>query len=196
MSLIQSMSSFKSLFLLLLFVSSSASLFAQQNQAQHPASLSETGVYFEANAQQYAQKWQGAFRAVNANYEMQILADKLSIGLVDTAKNQAFVWNIQVLGVNKNAQIVGKLPQKAAFKQIISAQEKAKDIATYKEVWYKNVYPRIDMRVYGKEGGDIEYDYVLENPQDYTAIKMQLQGIEQVKIAENGELLLANVKSE
>jgi hypothetical protein len=64
------------------------------------------------------------------------------------------------------------------------------DVSSYGEITLKNIYPKIDLRIYSQENGQMEFDWVVwpgANPDD---IKMKFNGQKHLMINETGDLLI------
>jgi hypothetical protein len=64
------------------------------------------------------------------------------------------------------------------------------DVPQYERVKYVNLYPGIDLVLYGR-GGTVEYDFLVSPGADPEAIKFRLKGADRVKIDEHGDLVAA-----
>lgn len=69
------------------------------------------------------------------------------------------------------------------------------NIATYKKVLYKDVYPGIDLLYYGNQG-HLEYDFVVGAGSNPRRIEMVFGGVEDIRTDENGDLLLSTPAGE
>ncbi|MFZ1687495.1 MAG: hypothetical protein WAU70_08745, partial [Flavobacteriales bacterium] len=66
----------------------------------------------------------------------------------------------------------------------------ALDVRTYNEVWYTNVYPRIDARYYPATDGSLEYDIICKPGSDPSGIAIEFKGIEHLSTNAHGELVM------
>jgi hypothetical protein len=64
------------------------------------------------------------------------------------------------------------------------------DLATYRQVAYRGLYPGIDLVYYGN-GSQLEYDFVAKPGADVKNIRLRVEGAKSVKVASDGDL---NVK--
>jgi hypothetical protein len=64
------------------------------------------------------------------------------------------------------------------------------DIPTFGRVTYRDVYPGIDLIFYGR-GGALEYDWLVGPHADAGRIVLQQQGAQSIRLAGNGDVLLA-----
>ena len=62
------------------------------------------------------------------------------------------------------------------------------DIPTYKEIVYSDIYPSIDLRLYGKEGA-LTYDFIVHPGGDVSNIRLSLEGIEGLDLSRHDLVL-------
>lgn len=63
-----------------------------------------------------------------------------------------------------------------------------RDVPSFFEIYYTGLYAGIDVRMYGS-GGRLEYDLIVAPGADYTQIEMQIDGANEVRLDESGQLL-------
>ncbi|MCB0790429.1 MAG: hypothetical protein KDB97_01585, partial [Flavobacteriales bacterium] len=77
------------------------------------------------------------------------------------------------------------------FNYFLGAKEDhAQDVHNYREVWYKEVYANTDVRYYAAEDGALEYDIICRPGSEPREIQLELRGIEKLRVAEDGGLIL------
>ena len=64
-----------------------------------------------------------------------------------------------------------------------------KDIVNYSRLRYREVYPGIDLLLYGS-GGEIEYDWIVAPGADAGRIRISFRGARRVRLDKNGDLLV------
>ncbi len=64
------------------------------------------------------------------------------------------------------------------------------DVPSYTEIYFTDVYAGIDVRFYGS-GGRLEYDAVVSPWADYSQIEISIEGADEVRINEVGQLMAA-----
>jgi hypothetical protein len=64
------------------------------------------------------------------------------------------------------------------------------NIPTYGAIYYKNVYPGIDMKFYGTNS-ELEYDLIVSPGADPSGIRLSYKGIERLSLTSSGELEIA-----
>ncbi len=102
------------------------------------------------------------------------------------------VIRLKLVATNQKPKVLGtdKLSGKVNY-LIGNAPEKwHKNIPTYGKVKYSNVYPGIDMILYGG-GGQLEYDFVVTPGTDPSVIALDFEGIGDLKLDEKGNLELS-----
>ncbi len=66
----------------------------------------------------------------------------------------------------------------------------ATDISSYQEIWYKNVYNKVDVRYYPSAEGSLEYDIVCKPGFDNSNIAIELEGITKMRVDGKGALIV------
>ncbi|HEU4711074.1 MAG TPA: SBBP repeat-containing protein [Pyrinomonadaceae bacterium] len=107
--------------------------------------------------------------------------------------HEGSVLRLKMIGANPAAHIEGRdeLPGKVNY---LSGSDPAKwhrNIPTYRKVYYKDVYPGIDIVYYGNQR-ELEYDFVIAPGADPKLIKFRIEGANKLSLDEKtGSLLLA-----
>jgi hypothetical protein len=109
----------------------------------------------------------------------------------DLADRQAemLVFSLDFVGASESPTIQCRDRSKAAVNYFISsAPEKwCSDITSYKEIVYQNVYPGIDLRLYGN-AGLLEYDFIVAPGADVSDIALAYKGIDSLAL-QDGQLV-------
>ncbi|MDI1355597.1 MAG: T9SS type A sorting domain-containing protein [bacterium] len=66
----------------------------------------------------------------------------------------------------------------------------ATEVKSYADVTYKNLYPGIDLKWYEKNG-HLKYDYAMAAGADYTQLKLEFNGAQNIRIGKNGQLIIS-----
>jgi len=105
---------------------------------------------------------------------------------------EGFVLRLQMIGANAAAQVEGQeqLPGKVNYFAGNDPSQWRRDIPTYRRVYYKGIYPGIDVVYYGNQS-ELEYDFVVAPGADPKAIKFRVVGADRVRVDNTGDLLLA-----
>ena len=64
-----------------------------------------------------------------------------------------------------------------------------RNVPTYRKVYYKDVYPGIDVVYYGNQR-ELEYDFVVAPGANPKLIKFTIEGADKLRLDETGNLLL------
>jgi Beta-propeller repeat len=107
-------------------------------------------------------------------------------------KLQISVLRMKWIGANQNPQMLAEQPLPGKMNYLIG-RDPARwhtDLPTYARVRYRELYPGVDAVFYGTQG-DIEYDLVLSPGTSPGKISFALDGAKQIKLAANGDLVLA-----
>ena len=95
--------------------------------------------------------------------------------------------------VGANTQSEGKAVEELEGKSnyfIGNDQSKWKtDVSNYKKVRFEKVYSGIDIEYYGNQR-QLEYDFIVSPNADPNQIKLEFEGVKDVKVSEEGELVL------
>jgi uncharacterized protein (TIGR03437 family) len=68
-------------------------------------------------------------------------------------------------------------------------------IANYATLWYKSVFPGIDLKIYGSEQ-DLEYDWIVQPGSDPSAIRFSFTGAAGARVDASGDLVLPLAEGE
>ena len=138
--------------------------------------------YFEKNIGQ----WNGSFEglAQASNMTARFYADKVSFILKSDDKQDVFVYNMQMLQVSEDVQLVFK-NKKTGLKNYVGCVD---EVELFEEVRYENIYPNIDLRFYVNEQGELEFDYIVLPGGDPNVIRYHLEGTESLKVLPEGTL--------
>jgi hypothetical protein len=108
------------------------------------------------------------------------------------AKAEAAVLRMRLDGANIDTTTVEgteQLPGKVNYFMGNDSSRWLTDIATYRKVSYRNVYPGIDMVYYGNRQ-QLEYDLVLAPGADPGVISISYEGASKIKVDRDGNLVL------
>ena len=102
------------------------------------------------------------------------------------------VLRLKMIGANAAAEIEGQdeLPGKINYFVGNDPEKWRLDIPTYRKVYYKNVYPGIDVVYYGNQN-ELEYDFVIAPGANPKVIRFRIDGANRIRLDESGNLLLA-----
>lgn len=113
------------------------------------------------------------------------------IPLPDSIQGHAF--KMKFLGAN--ASVISKGQQKlVAYRNYYIGNIPSKwksNVQSYKTVRYTEIYDGIDLHVYGKNQ-NLKYDLIVSPGSNASQIVMQYEGLDEMEILKNGDLLLSN----
>jgi hypothetical protein len=101
------------------------------------------------------------------------------------------VVRMQFVGLHRNLRVtgLGQLPGKANYFIGNDPAKWHRDVPTYSQVSYKNVYPGVDLVYYGNLRR-LEYDFVIAPGADPKQVRLHFAGVRKVKLDTDGGLLI------
>lgn len=148
------------------------------------------------------------FMARGAGYSLFVQPDGLSMSLSRPAPNPKpgepaapapapVTLSMDVVGGNAaaKASALGRLP--GVVNHMVGSDPSAwrTGISTFGKVSYDEVYPGIDVVYYGSQGS-VEYDFVVDPGSDPSTIALAFDGAQGLRVAENGDLVIATPAGE
>ena len=108
--------------------------------------------------------------------------------------NQSYerlVFAQDFVGANKHPKIEVRKPLPGTYNYFIGndSSQWHTDVKGYSEVVYREVWRGIDLRVYGNEN-DIEQEFIVRPGGDLSNVRVSYRGIEGLRIADNGSLII------
>ncbi len=99
------------------------------------------------------------------------------------------VSRLLFVGANRNPEIVAVEETLHRVNYFIGKDPSKwkKDIVTSKAVLYKDIYPNIDLKIYGIEK-EIEYDWIIKPDGDPSDIKFEYKNVKKVSVNKKGDL--------
>jgi hypothetical protein len=106
-------------------------------------------------------------------------------------KETRLVLKKQFLGINPKCEIVGEeeLPGKVNILRGSDPSKWKQNIATFKRIRYKNLYPGIDAVYQGTEG-KIQYDLYIAPGKKVSQIKFAFEGTDKIELTKSGDLTI------
>ena len=119
-------------------------------------------------------------------------ADKSQQRAADANVREGSVLRLKMIGANAAPQVDGQdeLPGKVNYFFGNDPDKWQRNIPTYRKVYYKEVYPGIDVVYYGNQR-QLEYDFVVAPGANPKVIKFSVAGAEKISLDEKGNLLLS-----
>ncbi len=109
----------------------------------------------------------------------------------DVPVREGSVLRLKMLGANASAQVQGQdeLPGKVNYFTSNDPEKWRRNIPTYRKVYYKEVYPGIDVVYYGNQR-QLEYDFIVAPGANPKVIKFRVEGAERLRVDQSDSLLL------
>ena len=163
-------------------------------QARVTAGYGQVPLSFEANHGQAQEPVKFLARGTNAT--LYLLPDEAALE-VQQAENKTALVKMKLVGANKQPQLQGQeeLPGKSNYFSGNKPNGWKTNIPTYQRVKYSQVYEGIDLVYYGNQQ-QLEYDFIVQPSADPGAIKLRLEGAEQISLNAQGELVLTTAAGE
>ena len=162
--------------------SSEAKLTASTNYAKLP-------LRFEANVGQSAKPVK--FLTRGSGYTVFLTPTEAVFSLRSETKKSRSALRMTMIGANQKAEVEGQQPLQGKVNYLVG-NDRSKwhtDIPTFRKVHYSNVWPGVDMLWYGTQN-KLEYDFVIKPGYDPSAIRLKFEGAEQLRVDEQGNLVL------
>ena len=153
----------------------------------------KTPLSFEANEGQFNN--QARFVSRGHGYNLALTRTSAALSL-RSADGRAVV-EMQPLNANPNPTITGvdKLPGISNYFHGSDPTKWRTNVPHFAKVKYEQVYPGIDLVYYGNQR-QLEYDFVVAPGTDPNKIKLGFIGADEIKLADNGDLVLKAKGSE
>jgi Beta-propeller repeat len=148
---------------------------------------------FEANAGQTDP--QVEFLSRGSGYSLYLTQAEAVLALSNrkskTEAGPQSVVRMKFAGANPEPQIEGAdaLPGKSNYLIGNDPSKWRQNVASYEKVRYRSVYPGIDLIYYGNQR-QLEYDFVVGAGADPNAIKLDFDGVKQIRVDDQGDLVL------
>src|SRR5581483_3825427 len=182
---------------------------AQVTPARHSidARYGRLPLTFEANQGQTAP--QVKFISRGPGYRAYLTADGMVLSLRSSAVNSATpdrsraarvnraAIQVRLVGALPNPAVVGQDPQPGRMNYFIGndPHKWRRNVPTYGQVRYKNVYRGIDLVYYGSNQ-QLEYDFAVAPNADPRQIQFEISGTSNIQIASDGSLSLQTESGE
>ena len=144
---------------------------------------SNSKIHFEENLGQWESDELGRFNT--HDLKARFFDNKVSFLVNSMDRQDVFVYNMDFNNLSKESSILFKRKIQGKKKYIGCVEE----VPLYSEVWYKNIYPQIDLRFYANEYGQLEFDYIVHPGGDPEFISYELKGVDDLSVQPNGSLV-------
>src|SRR6185503_16345651 len=93
------------------------------------------------------------------------------------------VLRLKLIGANAGAQVEGQdqLPGRVNYFTGNDPEKWRRNVPTYRKVYYKDLYPGIDVVYYGNQR-ELEYDFVVAPGANPKVIKFRVEGAERIRL--------------
>jgi Ca2+-binding RTX toxin-like protein len=151
-------------------------------------SLSGQSLRFIANRGQIGSE--ALFHVQAAGHTVLLWEDKITLRRIESSGK----WNeitVQFYGANRTPEITGagKLPGVAHFFRGSDPENWQTNVPTYSSVFYRELYPGINMAYIGDDG-ILESEFYVSPGADYHHIRLNYNGITSKHISEDGNIVL------
>jgi Beta-propeller repeat len=150
-------------------------------------------IRFEANAGQTAD--QVKFLSRGSGYNLLLTSNEAILALSKSkSKNQVEpgpVIKMKFAGANPEPQLEGLGAFSGRSNYFIGNDPSKwrRDVLNYEKIRYRNIYPGTDLVYYGNQQ-QIEYDFVVTAGADPNLIKLDFDGVSQIRVDDGGDLVL------
>lgn len=105
--------------------------------------------------------------------------------------SQPAVLRLKMVGASPTSRVVGisELPGMSNYFLGNDPKKWRTNVINYAKVRYTDVYPGVDLVYYGKQG-KLEYDFVVSPGADPSIIKLALNGADQLRLGQDGNLVV------
>ncbi|MGP0073755.1 MAG: SBBP repeat-containing protein [Bryobacteraceae bacterium] len=131
------------------------------------------------------------FIARGPNYLLEIQAGENRLTWTETSSERTATVRTRLVGANRNARLEGREPLDSHTSYFLGASrtEWHPMVPNYGRIQTSGVYPGVDLVFYGASG-KLEYDFVIQPGANPRSIRLDLDGIPEVSIAADGDLVL------
>ncbi|HVG77612.1 MAG TPA: SBBP repeat-containing protein [Patescibacteria group bacterium] len=101
------------------------------------------------------------------------------------------VVRMRLVGADASPTVTGLAPLPGRVHSLVGDPDRwRRDVPTFARVQYADVYPGISLVFYGREG-QLEYDFVVAPNADPDAVVMAFDGAQNLKVDDDGDLVIA-----
>ncbi|MCL4298436.1 MAG: SBBP repeat-containing protein [Anaerolineae bacterium] len=163
--------------------------------AEAPDLLGHIPLHFEANLGQTDP--QVRFLARGKGYTLFATPGGLTLSLASTEAGAGQALQIALKGANPEPAMRGveALPGVSHYLLGSDPARWRTGVPNYSKVKYEQVYPGIDLLLYGNQG-QVEYDFVVAPGADPGQIELAFAGTEALRLDSNGDLVMGSAGSE
>ena len=188
----------RKLFPLAILICFQVSLYPQQSPNNTAAGLNGLPISFEENHGQVDSDVRYLAHAGKSAIYFTPNEAVLALYSRDSQKKPAVsALRMQWIGANAHPEMVAERPLPGRINYLIGRDPANwhTDLPTYGQVRYRDLFPGVDAVFFGKDG-EIEYDLVISPGADPAKISFGLEGIQSMRLASNGDLVLSLANGE
>jgi hypothetical protein len=176
-------------FSLLAFCAPSSGNVDEDARARVQEAYGKLPLSFEANQGQTDS--QVRFLTRGGGYRLFLTASEAVLQLHSAPSTPSAVLRIKLVGANGAPAVVGEeeMPGQSHYFIGNDPSQWRTHVAHYRKVRYQEVYPGVDLVYYGDQR-QLEYDFVVGPGADPHVIKISFAGAREVRIGEDGDLVL------
>jgi hypothetical protein len=171
----------------------------EQKRARAREAYGKLPIRFEANAGQTADQVKFLSRASGYNL---FLTPKEAVLSLSKSKSESKngvepAIRMKFAGANPDPQIEGLGAVSSRTNYLIGNDPSKwrRDVLNYEKIRYHNIYPGTDLVYYGNQQ-QLEYDFVVAPGADPDVIKLDFDGVSQIRVDKGGDLVLKAGDSE
>ncbi len=182
----------RKMFLFATLICLQVSLYSQKSLNNTAAGLNGLPISFEENHGQVDSNVRYLAHAGKSAIYFTPNEAVLALYSRDSKKQPALsALRMQWIGANEHPEMVAERPLPGKINYLIGRNPARwhTDLPTYGQVRYRDLFPGVDAVFFGKDG-EIEYDLVLSPGTDPKKISFGLEGVQSMKLAGNGDLVL------
>jgi hypothetical protein len=182
----------RKMFPLAILICLQVSLYSQKSLNNTAAGLNGLPISFEENHGQVDSNVRYLAHAGKSAIYFTPNEAVLALYSRDSKKQPALsALRMRWIGANEHSEMVAERPLPGRINYLIG-RDPARwhtGLPTYGQVRYRDLFPGVDAVFFGKDG-EIEYDLVLRPGTDPEKISFGLEGVQSMKLAGNGDLVL------
>ncbi|HEX3587867.1 MAG TPA: SBBP repeat-containing protein [Candidatus Angelobacter sp.] len=182
----------RKIFLLATFICLQVSLYPQKSLNNTAAGLNGLPISFEENHGQVDSNVRFLAHAGKSVIYFTPNEAVLALYSRDSQKKPAVsALRMQWIGANAHPEMIAEHPLPGRINYLIGRDPANwhTNLPTYGQVRYRDLFPGVDAVFFGKDG-EIEYDMVLSPGSDLGKISFGLEGVQSMRLADNGDLVL------
>ncbi|MEL6694858.1 MAG: T9SS type A sorting domain-containing protein [Bacteroidota bacterium] len=101
---------------------------------------------------------------------------------------EALVWNMTFKGGAGTLRSTDAIPGKINYFKGDIPENWTRHVSRYRQVWYTDIYPGIDIRYYGTDQEALKYDVIVSPQSNIQDLQIELEGIESLAMTQEGDL--------